>query len=154
MASLQELQTLLDESGDKDNPGPEELKKIFESVKTIAVVGISRNPEKPARRVPAYLAARGYEIIPVNPFVDKILGKKAEDSLDDVPEPVDMVVIFRPSEEAAEVAKAAMNRGDRPIIWLQQGIRADQVAIPARESGFTVVQDLCSYEVHRALSAH
>ena len=125
MNDLQDLQNLLETSGDKDNPGPEELKKIFESVKTVAVVGISRNPEKPARRVPAYLAAKGYEIIPVNPFVDEIFGKTAEDSLDDVAEPVDMVVIFRPSEEAAQVAQAAMGRSERPIIWLQQGIRAD-----------------------------
>jgi predicted CoA-binding protein len=152
MTELQELQNLLDKSGDKNNPEPEELKKIFESVKTIAVVGISRNPEKPARRVPAYLAAKGYEIIPVNPFVDEIFGKKAQDSLDNVAEPVDMVVIFRPSEEAAQVAQAAMARAERPVIWLQQGIRADQVANPARASGYMVVQDLCTYEVHKALN--
>ena len=151
MDNLQELQTILDESGDTENPGAEEMKQLFESVKTIAVVGISRNPEKPARRVPAYLASKGYEIIPVNPFVDEIFGKKAADSLDDVTEPIDMVVIFRPSEEAAQVAQAAMGRDERPVIWLQQGIRADQVATAARESGFTVVQDLCTYEVHKAL---
>ena len=151
MDNLQELQTILDESGDTENPGAEEMKQLFESVKTIAVVGISRNPEKPARRVPAYLASKGYEIIPVNPFVDEIFGKKAADSLDDVTEPIDMVVIFRPSEEAAQVAQTAMGRDERPVIWLQQGIRADQVATAARESGFTVVQDLCTYEVHKAL---
>ena len=151
MDNLQELQTILDESGDTENPGAEEMKQLFESVKAIAVVGISRNPEKPARRVPAYLASKGYEIIPVNPFVDEIFGKKAADSLDDVTEPIDMVVIFRPSEEAAQVAQAAMGRDERPVIWLQQGIRADQVATAARESGFTVVQDLCTYEVHKAL---
>jgi predicted CoA-binding protein len=141
----------LHESGDRNNPGPEEMREIFESVKTIAVVGISRNPEKPARRVPAYLAASGYEIIPVNPFVEEIFGKAALDSLDEVDEPVDMVVIFRPSEEAAQVAEAAMGREERPVIWLQKGIRADQVADVARGSGFTVVQDLCTYEIHKAL---
>ena len=77
MNALNELQHLLDESGDPDNPGPEELKTLMERVRTIAVVGISRNPEKPARRVPAYLAAKGYEIIPVNPFVEEIFGKPA-----------------------------------------------------------------------------
>ena len=151
MADLQELQTILDESGDHENPGAEEMRQLFESVKTIAVVGISRNPEKPARRVPAYLASRGYEIIPVNPFVDEIFGKKAADSLDDVAEPIDMVVIFRPSEEAAQVAEATMGRPERPVIWLQKGIRADRVAAAARKAGFTVVQDLCTYEVHKAL---
>lgn len=151
MDGLQELQRLLDESGDRDNPGPEELKKLMEDVKTIAVVGISRNPEKPARRVPAYLASKGYDVIPVNPFVDEILGKKAKDSLKDVSEPVDMVLIFRPPEEAAKIAEAALRREERPIIWLQKGIRADGVAAIARGLGFTVVQDLCTYEVHKAL---
>jgi predicted CoA-binding protein len=152
MSDLQGVQEFLDESGDRDNPGPEEMKQLFESVKTIAVVGISRNPEKPARRVPAYLAANGYEIIPVNPFVDEIFGKTALDSLDEVNEPIDMVVIFRPSEEAAQVAEAAMGREERPVIWLQKGIRANQKAAVARESGFTVVQDLCTYEIHKALN--
>ena len=151
MDGLQELQRLLDESGDRDNPGAEDLKKLMEDVKTIAVVGISRNPEKPARRVPAYLASKGYDVIPVNPFVDEILGKRAKDSLKDVSEPVDMVLVFRPSEEAAEIAKAAMERDEQPVIWLQKGIRADEEAAIARGLGFTVVQDLCTYEVHKAL---
>jgi len=151
MDGLLELQSLLDESGDRDNPGPEELKKLMESVRSIAVVGISRNPEKPARRVPAYLASKGYDVIPVNPSVDEILGKKARDSLKDVSEPVDMVLVFRPPEEAAKIAEAAMRRDERPVIWLQKGIRADEVAAIARGLGFTVVQDLCTYEVHKAL---
>ena len=152
MDGVFDLQTLLDESGDRDNPGPEEMKELMESVQTIAVVGISRNPEKPARRVPAYLASKGYDIIPVNPFVDEILGKKAKDSLKDVEETLDMVLVFRPSEEAAQVAEAAMRRDERPVIWLQKEIRADQMAAIARGLGFTVVQDLCAYEIHRALN--
>jgi predicted CoA-binding protein len=151
MDGLQELQSLLDESSDRDNPGAEEIRRLMDSVRTIAVVGISRNPEKPARRVPAYLASKGYEIIPVNPFVDEILGKRAKDSLKDVSEPVDMVLIFRPSEEAGQIAEAAMRRDERPVIWLQKEIRADQMAAIARGLGFTVVQDLCAYEVHKAL---
>ncbi|MCK5651315.1 MAG: CoA-binding protein [Gemmatimonadetes bacterium] len=128
------------------------MKELMESVRSIAVVGISRNPEKPARRVPAYLASRGYDIIPVNPFVDEILGKRAKDSLKDVSEPVDMVLVFRPSEEAAKIAEAAMRRDERPIIWFQKEIQADEVAAIARGLGFTVVQDLCAYEVHKALN--
>ena len=151
MDELRELQDLLDESGDRKNPGPEELKRLMESVRSIAVIGISRNPEKPARRVPAYLASKGYDIIPVNPFVDEILGKKAKDSLMDVQEPLDMVLIFRPSEDAVKIVEAAMRRDERPAIWLQKEIRADQVAAIARGLGFTVVQDLCAYEVHKAL---
>jgi len=151
MGGFKELQGLLDESGDRDNPGPEELRELMESVRSIAVVGISRNPEKPARRVPAYLASNGYDIIPVNPFVDEILGKKAKDSLMDVQEPLDMVLIFRPSEDAVKIVEAAMRRDERPAIWLQKEIRADQVAAIARGLGYTVVQDLCAYEVHKAL---
>lgn len=151
MNPLTELQQLLDESNDPYNPGPEELKDLMEAVRTIAVVGISRNPEKPARRVPSYLAAKGYDIIPVNPFIDKILGKHAYDSLEEVEEPIDMVVVFRPSAEAAIVAEAAMKRPERPAIWLQKEIQADEVAKNARNQGITVVQDLCTYEVHKAL---
>ena len=151
MDPLQDIQSLLDESGDRDNPGPEELKELMASVRSIAVVGISRNPEKHARRVPAYLASKAYDVIPVNPFVDEILGKKAKDSLEEVSEPVDMVLVFRPPEEAAEIVKAAMRRDERPVIWLQKEIRADEIAATARDLGFTVVQDLCAYEVHKAL---
>ena len=151
MDNLAELQRFLDESGDRDNPSAEEMKALMERIKTIAVVGISRNPEKPARRVQAYLAAHGYEVIPVNPFVDEILGKTAKDSLDDVTEPVDMVLVFRPSEEAGAVAEDAMKRDERPVIWLQKEIRDDQMAAIARGLGFTVVQDLCAYEIHKAL---
>jgi predicted CoA-binding protein len=152
MAHVFDIQALLDESGDRNNPGSEAMKQLMESIHTIAVVGISRNPEKPARRVPAYLAAKGYNIVPVNPFVPQILGKKAMESLEEVSEPVDMVLVFRPSEEAAVVAESAMTREERPAIWLQKEIRADEVAARARKMGLTVVQDLCAYEIHKALT--
>jgi uncharacterized protein len=151
MDVLERLRSILDESGDHRNPEPEALRHIMESVRSVAVVGISRNPEKAARRIPAYLAAKGYEVIPVNPFVDEVLGKKAVPSLADVAGPVDMVLVFRPSEEAAEVVEAAMDREERPVIWLQEGIRADEAAERARARGLTVVQDLCAYKVHKAL---
>lgn len=151
MDTSRELQRILDESSDRENPGPDGIKEILDSVRTIAVVGISRNPEKAARRVPAYLAAKGYEVFPVNPNVDRILGKEARDSLLDVTESVDMVLVFRPSEEAARVAEVAMAREEKPVIWLQEGIRANEVAARARAQGITVVQDLCTYKVHKVL---
>jgi hypothetical protein len=117
----------------------------------MAVVGLSRDPAKAARRVPSYLAAKGYDVIPVNPNADRILGKEALDHLDDVTEPVDLVLVFRPSEEAAEVIKAAAARGEKPLIWLQEGIRADEAAREARAGGLVVVQDLCIFKVHRTL---
>lgn len=146
------LEGILAHSGDENNPGPEAVRGIMESVKRIAVVGISRNPEKAARRVPSYLAAQGYDIVPVNPFVDEILGKTAVDSLDEVTDPVDMVLVFRPSEEAAVIAETALARPEKPVVWLQQGILAPEVARRARDQGFTMVQDLCAYEVHQALT--
>ena len=152
MGNPAELQKLLDESGDRGNPGVGAMKDLMASVHTIAVVGISRNPDKPAHRVPAYLAAKGYNIIPVNPFVDEIFGKKAKNSMEDVSEPVDMVLVFRPSEDAVGIVESAMRRPERPAIWLQKEIRADALAATAREMGFTVVQDLCAYEAHKALN--
>jgi len=152
MAETFDLGSLLDESSDRGNPTAEEMREIMEKVRTIAVVGISRNPEKPARRVPSYLASKGYEIIPVNPFVDRILGKTAVDSLEEVTEAIDMVLVFRPSAEAGEIARVAMERDDHPVIWLQKEIQADDVAQAARARGLTMVQDLCAYEVHRALN--
>ena len=94
MDSITQLQGILAASGDPQNPSPEELKEMMDSVQTIAVVGISRNPEKPARRVPSYMAAHGYEVIPVNPFVDRVLGKEAKDSLPEVTQPVDTIRIL------------------------------------------------------------
>lgn len=152
METLRKLQEILDASTDRENPGPEGLKQVLESVRRIAVVGISRDPEKAARRVPSYLAAKGYEVIPVNPFVDRILGQEARDSLEEVGEAIDLVLVFRPSEEAARIAETAMSRKEKPVIWLQEGIKADRVASEARGLGFTVVQDLCIYKVHQALS--
>ncbi len=151
MDLLERLRNILDESGDQDNPGPDVVRQVMESARKVAVVGISRNPEKAARWIPAYLAAKGYNVIPVNPFVDKVLGKKAMPSLAEVTEPVDMVLVFRPSLEAAAVVEAAMEREEKPVIWLQEGIRADEAAARARARGFTVIQDLCASKVHKAL---
>ncbi len=151
MTNLDRLREILDESRDPGNPGPLRLREILESAKKVAVVGISRDPQKPARRIPAYLAARGFEIIPVTPATDRILGRETRASLAEVTEPVDLVLVFRPSQEAAGVAQAAMARPERPVIWLQEGIRADEIAQRARAEGITFVQDLCIYKVHQAL---
>jgi predicted CoA-binding protein len=145
------LEKLLEKSQDRHNPTTEELEGILDSSHAIAVVGMSTNPAKPARRVPSYLAAHGYEIIPVNPTADRILGKPARNSLAEVTEPVDVVLVFRPSQEAAKVIEAAASRPERPVIWLQEGIRADEEASRARGQGIQVIQDLCAYKAHKAL---
>jgi len=149
--TLLEVKRELRASSDPDNPSAEELRQLLERVERIAVIGLSRHSEKPARRVPSYLAAKGYEVIPVNPHAGRILGRTAYDRIQDVEEPVDMVLIFRPSEEAGRFVAEAAARPERPVIWLQSGIQADVEAADARSAGLTVVQDLCAYRVHRAL---
>lgn len=119
----------------------------------IAVVGCSTTEGKAAHDVPRYLAERGYEIVPVNPFADEVLGETAYDSVTDVPGEVDVVDVFRPSEEVPEILDAVLDRGDDPVLWLQEGIVHDEAAARAEEAGLTVVQDRCMKVEHRRLRA-
>lgn len=150
--TLEALAQAAARSGDPDNPPPAALREALRSARTIAVVGISRDPVKAARRVPSYLSTKGYEILPVNPYADHILGRPARKTLAEVSVPVDMVLVFRPSAEAAGLIEEAAGRPEHPVIWLQEGIRDDEAAGAAREAGRTVVQDLCIFKIHRALA--
>ena len=150
MTALTALEVLLQKSSDPHNPGAAELLEIFSSVRAIAVVGMSRDPTKAARRVPSYLTAKGYDILPVNPFATRILGKPVRKTLAEITEPVDMVVVFRPSAEAGWHLTVAAARPERPVVWLQQGIRSDEAASEARARGIRVVQDMCTFQTHRA----
>lgn len=151
MDGLAEVQRLLEISTDPDNPKAEELEQLLGAAQHIAVVGVSRDPEKPARRVPSYLALKGYDVIPVNPNAVRILGREAFPTLGHVPPPIDIAVMFRPSETVGSFVTAAMEREERLAIWLQPGIRSDAEIAEARARGFTAVQDLCVFQVHRAL---
>lgn len=151
MGRRKEVERLLERSEDRGNPEAAKIEELVSTVRTIAVVGLSRDPGKVARKIPSYLSAKGYEVIPVNPNADRILGRDALDHLDDVEDPVDLVLVFRPSSDAAEVVRAAASRPERPAIWLQEGIRADDAAREARKKGSVVVQDLCLFTVHRAM---
>lgn len=151
MEPLSGLRRLLADSSDPANPSAEALRDLLARTRRIAVVGISRFPEKPARSVPAYLAARGYEIVPVNPHADRVLGRVAYPRLQDVPGPVDMVMIFRPSDQAGAFVRDAAARPERPAIWLSEGIRADADVGAARAQGLMAVQDLCPYKAHKAV---
>lgn len=146
-----ELARLLAESSDDANPSADELVALLAATRHIAVIGLSRYPEKPARRVPSYLAAKGFDVIPVNPNADRILGRTSHPTLADVSDPVDLVLIFRPSDQAGAFVEEAMQREGEPAIWLQEGIRADAEVQAARDAGRTVVQDLCIFRVHRVL---
>jgi predicted CoA-binding protein len=123
---------------------------------TVAVIGCSATPGKAAHEVPAYLQRRGYEVVPVNPNRDEVLGRPAADTLADVTESVDVVDVFRPSEEVSDVVDAvverAQTRGDVRGLWLQRGIRDDAAVARAREAGLTVVQDRCIEVAHRLRS--
>jgi uncharacterized protein len=152
MSELDRLAHLLSESGDRGNPDPAALRTLVGGLRRIAVVGVSRDPMKDARRVPSYLAAKGIDILPVNPFAEWLLGRPARDSLSEVTEPVDLVLVFRPSDEAGTLIELAASRPERPAVWLQEGIRADGAARAARDEGVRVVQDLCLFRAHRALT--
>lgn len=151
MTEPQVLARVRDESTDPANPPAARLREILQSTRRIAVVGVSRDPTKAARRVPSYLATKGYDLIPVNPHARRILGKVARGSLGEVTEPVDLVLVFRPAEEAAGIVDEASRRPEKPVIWLQEGIRADEAVARARGRGLSVIQDLCIFKAHRSL---
>jgi len=151
MQDLSALRRILAESSDRSNPSAERIEALFQRLHRLAVVGLSRDPTKAARRVPSYLAAKGYEVLPVNPHAERIMGKQAVARLADVEDHLDMVLVFRPSAEAGAIIAEAAARPGRPAIWLQEGIRADPEAAAARAEGRLVVQDLCTYKVHRAI---
>jgi len=142
---------VLGTSSDTDNPSAEAIAQLLNDVQYIAVVGLSRNLEKEARRVPSYLAAKGYDVVPVNPHAERLLGRVSYSDLDSIPDAVDLVLIFRPSEEAGSFVEAAMARAEEPAIWLQTGIRSPVEVKVARRDGRVVVQDLCIFRVHRTL---
>ncbi|MBB6646239.1 CoA-binding protein [Halobellus ruber] len=124
---------------------------------TVAVVGNSTTPGKAAHDVPAYLQRHGYRIVPVNPFADEILGETAYDSLADVPDSigVDVVNVFRPSEEAGGIVDSAIERaerlGDVAAVWLQLDITDSEAAERAADAGLDFVQDNCMKVEHRRL---
>ncbi|SEL70978.1 CoA-binding protein [Haloferax larsenii] len=124
-----------------------ELRRILEYDR-VAVVGASTVYEKAAHIVPAYLQRHGYELRPVNPNADEIFGLPAADSLADVTDTVDVVEVFRPSEEVPEIVAQALARDDVKAIWLQPGIRNDEAARKAEAAGVDVVQDRCMKVEH------
>ena len=128
----------------------EELMKVLKESKTIAVVGCSRDPEKEAHRIPKYLKEHGYRIIPVNPFADKILGERVYKRLSDIKEPVDVIDVFRPSEECLDVVKEAIKIKPK-VIWMQLGIKNKEAAELAKENGIKVVMDRCMMVEHRRM---
>jgi uncharacterized protein len=122
--------------------------RILQSAKTIAVVGLSSNPMRASHGVAEYLKAAGYRIIPVNPNEREVLGEKAYARLEDVPEPVDIVDVFRRAEDVPPVAESAIGIGAK-VLWMQLGIENAMAAEKARAAGLVVVEDSCLMVEHR-----
>jgi predicted CoA-binding protein len=126
------------------------LKEILQSTKTIAVVGLSSNPAKESYAIASYLKGQGYRIIPVNPTVSEILGEKSYPDVQSIPEKVDVVQIFRKSEDVPPVVDDAIKAGAK-VVWMQEGIVNEEAAQKAQAAGLQVVMDACMRATHRRL---
>jgi len=133
------------------NANMDEVKEIFDSVKTIAVLGLSPDESKASHRVAKYLQEQGYKIVPVYPKGETILGEKVYNSLAEIPFEVDMVDIFRKPAALDAVADACIARGDVKVFWAQQGIVNNEAAQKAKDAGMKVVQNQCAMVDHRNL---
>ncbi len=124
---------------------------ILNRYHTVAVVGLSPDPNRPSHKVASYLAQHGYEIIPVNPDAHEILGKPSYPDLQSLPQSVEIVDIFRRSEEVMPIVDEAIKIGAKAV-WMQEGVVNEAAASRARDAGLLVVMDRCMLKEHRRLS--
>jgi predicted CoA-binding protein len=122
--------------------------EILKTYKSIAVVGLSSNPMRPSHEVTEYMQSAGYRIIPVNPNETEVLGEKSYARLEDVPEKIEIVDIFRRAEDVPPVVESAIRVGAK-VVWMQLGIENEEAAEKARAAGLTVVEDACILIEHR-----
>lgn len=134
----------------KQNASSGEIRKILTSVKTIAVVGLSDKKDRPSFHVAAYLQAAGYRIFPVNPMISEVLGEKAYPNLKSIPEPVDVVDIFRKPEDVPGIVEEAAAVKAK-VVWMQEGIVNNAAAETARKAGLQVVMNKCMLKEHAKL---
>lgn len=132
------------------NPSDAQLRDLLRSARTIAVVGMSKNPEKDAHTVPMFLRERGYDVVPVNPTATEIAGLPSYPDLAAVPRPIDVVNVFRPSEDVPAIVEQAIAVGAKAV-WMQTGIRHAEAAAKGRAAGLLVVEDQCIRFTHRRL---
>lgn len=126
------------------------IPELLRSARTIAVVGLSSKRYRPSYGVTEYMQRAGYRIIPVNPYETEVLGQKAYASLDELPEPPDIVNIFRRSEFVGPIVAAAIRKGARAV-WMQEGVIDEEAAAAARAAGLDVVMDRCILKEHRRM---
>ena len=130
------------------NPSPGEIKALLQRVKTVAVVGLSPDPDRPSYSVSMYLQGNGYRIVPVRPGGGEILGEKVYERLSDIPFAVDIVDHFRRSSEVGAHLDEAI-RLRVPAVWMQEGVIDEEAALRARAAGLVVVMDRCMLKEHR-----
>ena len=134
---------------DRDAHTDDQIRQIL-SLRKVAVVGMSQYPEKAAHGVPRYLSENGYDITPVNPNADEILGKKCFDEISQVQGEIDIVDVFRPSDQVLPIIKEAIKKNPK-VIWLQEGIHNVEAEELARAAGIKVVFNRCMLAEHQRL---
>jgi predicted CoA-binding protein len=127
---------------------PQTIDAILRNSRTIAVVGLSSNPFRPSHGVSSYMQRAGYRIIPVNPGETEVLGEKAYPALEAIPEPVDLVNVFRRPEFVPDIVESAIRIGARAL-WLQEEVVHEEAAARAEKAGLNVVMDRCILKEHR-----
>ena len=135
----------------KVNSNDLEITEYFKECKTIAVVGASPKPEKDSHKVAKYLLEVGYNMIPIYPKENEILGQKVYKSLKDIKETVDIVVVFRKPEVVDAIADICIDRGDIQVLWTQIGIINNKATQKAKDTGINIVQDQCIMVEHKKL---
>lgn len=134
----------------RDNHSDNEIRKMY-NFKTIAVVGMSRDPVKAAHFVPKYMIERGYNIIPVNPSANEILGKRTYAKVSDIRSQVDIIDVFRPSEDVYSVVEDSVKKPGVKVIWLQEGIHNAEAEKMALDNKINVVFNRCIMAEHMRL---
>ena len=134
---------------EKDSHSDDDIRKIF-SLKNVAVVGMSKNEGKAAHYVPKYLSQQGYNIMPISPTADQILERKSYHSIEEVDQPIDIVDVFRPSDQVLPVVQQAIKKKPK-VIWLQEGIHNAEAEELARKAGIQVVFNRCMLAEHQRL---
>ena len=128
-----------------------DIARLLSSSHNIAIVGLSDRPERDSYRVASYLKSQGYRIFPVNPNIQSVLGEPAYARLEDIPDPIDIVDIFRVSREVPAIVESAIQIGAKAV-WMQIGVISDQGLRRALDAGLEVVMDRCMMVEHRRLS--
>jgi len=124
---------------------------ILNEYRIIAMVGLSPDPSRPSHRVANYLISHGYKVIPVNPDAQEILGTRSYSDMSSIPEPIEIVDIFRRSEEVMPIVDEAIKIGAK-VVWMQEGVINEETALKAQDAGLLVIMDRCMLKEHKRLN--